>query len=637
MVAAGLVTLTVPAHASLSEVGPIDPSHGYPSYFADADGVKLKYCVDPAEGCLSEIGPGPVSFPDNFPDEAFWFIAETAQANLRLYEAALEGAFLNEAVVDGDQHAFGRIRIRMTNLVVGATYHVVHPYGELDLTAFANGGDGVINYTDDQGCFSTPCDWQLAAGSFLGDASATSASWLKQTNAPAGTLGSATTAGTISGSPMNTNYVKITGPNAGGQGVDTLRVDTFNVVGVIDTTPSGAPSTPDLASASDSGWSDRDNITRATTPTFTGTVPAGTAEGTTVELLVDGALAGSAASAAGAYSITSAALAEGLHSVQARVANPAWLPPEDPAYDPTVPKYLVSGGLDIQIDLTAPTSVIGDPKPSNPTADTTPTFLFSGDEAGVTFQCSLKTGADLYAPCASPRTYDEQLAGLYTFKVKATDRAGNTGAPASYTFQIGESVPAAPTDVTATAGDTSATVQWTAPTGPVSSYRLQVRDIAANTSRMVYGIGGTAASTVVTGLTNGRSYDFRVRALNSTGVGPFSAQSNAVTPQGSATRPAKPLIGTAVSGVAGGAVTATANWSPPASDGGSAITGYRVTALRMSSTGTVLSRKTSALLAAGTRSLQMTLAAGNYRFTVRAYNAVGQSPLSARSNLVTAR
>lgn len=45
----------------------------------------------------------------------------------------------------------------------------------------------------------------------------------------------------------------------------------------------------------------------------------------------------------------------------------------------------------------------------------------------------------------------------------------------------------------------------------------------------------------------------------------------------------------------------------------------------------------SAVLAATARSLQMTLPAGNYRFTVVAINAVGTSTPSARSNLVAAR
>jgi hypothetical protein len=67
------------------------------------------------------------------------------------------------------------------------------------------------------------------------------------------------------------------------------------------------------------------------------------------------------------------------------------------------------------------------------------------------------------------------------------------------------------------------------------------------------------------------------------------------------------------------------------------VTGYRVTALRMSSTGTVLQTTVSAVQPASARALQMTLKAGNYRFTVQAVNAVGTGAASARSNQVAAR
>jgi hypothetical protein len=125
-----------------------------------------------------------------------------------------------------------------------------------------------------------------------------------------------------------------------------------------------------------------------------------------------------------------------------------------------------------------------------------------------------------------------------------------------------------------------------------------------------------------------------VQASNSVGNSPFSALSNAVTP---ATVPGSPVIGNATPGAAGGALTATARWTPPAANGGAAITGYVVTALRMSATGTVLSRTNSPVLPATARSRSFTLPAGNYRFVAVAQNIVGSGPPSARSNLVAAR
>jgi hypothetical protein len=67
------------------------------------------------------------------------------------------------------------------------------------------------------------------------------------------------------------------------------------------------------------------------------------------------------------------------------------------------------------------------------------------------------------------------------------------------------------------------------------------------------------------------------------------------------------------------------------------VTGYKVRALRMSATGTVLATTTSAVQPGSARQLTMTLPAGNYRFTVQALNKAGAGAKSARSNLVAAQ
>ena len=179
------------------------------------------------------------------------------------------------------------------------------------------------------------------------------------------------------------------------------------------------------------------------------------------------------------------------------------------------------------------------------------------------------------------------------------------------------------------------TVRWVAPSNGGSAILRYEIVITRNNGTVNVGTvtaAPTATSFAVTGISNGLLYTFRVRAVNALGAGALSTAVSA-TPR---TVPGAPVIGTAVSGAAGGAITATANWTAPASTGGSPITGYRVSALRMSAAGAVLAT-TVINVGPTVRTVSPTLVAGNYRFSVQAVNVAGASASSARSNLVTAR
>jgi hypothetical protein len=99
--------------------------------------------------------------------------------------------------------------------------------------------------------------------------------------------------------------------------------------------------------------------------------------------------------------------------------------------------------------------------------------------------------------------------------------------------------------------------------------------------------------------------------------------------------PAAPRIGNASSGTAGGLSTATVRWRPRASTGGTAITGFAVTAMRLSS-GRIVARRTFQR-PAGARMFTARLLPGQFRFQVRTRNRLGLSAPSAPSKLVTAR
>jgi hypothetical protein len=200
-------------------------------------------------------------------------------------------------------------------------------------------------------------------------------------------------------------------------------------------------------------------------------------------------------------------------------------------------------------------------------------------------------------------------------------------------------VPDAPVIGTATRGNASALVRWTAPPSnggsAIAGYSVRVADAATNAQiGALRPAAAGATSLTVAGLVNGTAYRFQVQAMNEAGTGAFSALSIAVTP---ATAPGTPRIGTASSGVAGGAITALARWTTPAANGGAFINGYVVTALRMNAAGAVVGTFPWTVNSATATSATLVLPAGNYRFVVRARNAVGLGANSVRSNLVTAR
>jgi hypothetical protein len=109
----------------------------------------------------------------------------------------------------------------------------------------------------------------------------------------------------------------------------------------------------------------------------------------------------------------------------------------------------------------------------------------------------------------------------YYFRV-ASVNAGGTSAYGTATGAVRTvAVPgtvAAPTAPAATIGTIGLTLNWTVPTGPVSSYTVQrATNLAFTTGVTTVATGVTATTYAVTGLTTKTTYYFRVTAVNASG------------------------------------------------------------------------------------------------------------------------
>jgi predicted phage tail protein len=211
----------------------------------------------------------------------------------------------------------------------------------------------------------------------------------------------------------------------------------------------------------------------------------------------------------------------------------------------------------------------------------------------------------------------------YTFEVDATTRMGTSAASMpSALVMTPPGVPSAPLYPDAFAGDRSVELLWQPPAqdggSAIASYT--VTTAPAGEYVTIPARRDVLPTVTIHRLTNGTRYRFTVYAANAFGHSVKSVLSNIVAPFGP---PGAPTRVNAIE-QAGHVVV---SWTAPASDNGSAINEYRVTAIP----GGML---------AGVDAPQHTLAVASltrgraYSFTVVALNDAANGPASPPSNVL---
>ncbi|MBI4318177.1 MAG: Ig-like domain-containing protein, partial [Chloroflexi bacterium] len=228
----------------LAAVGPVNAQTHFAEWYEDSNGLQLKLCINDAFLCINDpVDPGnALSVESGFGAEAFWWAADAhmpvGTGGSALLVLAVEAAYANDDPEANAQMSFGRIRVRASGLVPGASYRVIHPYGEKDYVAEA--GAVSIRDTIDIGCLgvipgAVACDWNLARLSNVGPFLVWDPAVAPE--APPGAIGNPAVEHKVIGSPFGTNHFRIEGLNAGGPGVNFAQTDLFLVQGKLFDNP----------------------------------------------------------------------------------------------------------------------------------------------------------------------------------------------------------------------------------------------------------------------------------------------------------------------------------------------------------------------------------------------------------------
>jgi fibronectin type 3 domain-containing protein len=381
----------------------------------------------------------------------------------------------------------------------------------------------------------------------------------------------------------------------------------------VDTIAPAAPSTPLLASFSDSGIKG-DNTTKFPNPTLTGTSTPSLG----IVLYDNGAagIGGAGTDSTGAWSARTINLPEGTHPITATTNDVAGN------------KSPVSGSLALKIDLTPPTGSLS-PASGTPVSGTTNLTASAADgQSGVwkvEFQVDgvLKSTATI-APYSYSWDSTSAANGSHTLTAVVHDKADNTfSAVSTVTVQNGTATaPSAPSLNTPASSNGSVSLSWL-PTGDgssaITSYKLY-RGTSSGNESLLTSLGNVTSYTD-SSATAGSTYYYQVSALNSIGEGTRSSEKSISL----ASAPSAPALNAPVPGNGSAALS----WSAPSSDGGSAVTGYKVYRATTSGAETLLSTlgNISSYTDSGLNN------GSTYFYQVSAINSIGEGSKSAERSV----